>query len=161
MYPKKLIALSAALAATAAVVPVAGAQDGTPDAPQPKLELRGAYLYVEELEASGQKLVRVVFRTAKPLPRRGDGAIRAGVAIEGVNHSIGSTRRGNTCYTGASVVRGGSIPVLRDGMAGRKGARIGRAFTVKVFTRDGQSVTRKLKLRSARPGDASGRPLGC
>ncbi len=41
----------------------------------------------------------------------------------------------------------------------RKGARIGRSFTVRFFTRDGQSVTKKLVLRAERKGDDAGKPL--
>ncbi len=44
---------------------------------------------------------------------------------------------------------------------GRKGAKLGRTFTVKFFLRDGTSVTKKLKLRAERPGDDRGKPLGC
>ena len=50
---------------------------------------------------------------------------------------------------------------MKDNEVVRKGAKIGRAFTVKVFTRDGASVTKKLKLRAERKGDDSGKPLGC
>ena len=96
-----------------------------------------------------QDYVRVVFRTATALPRRADGAIRAGVALDGVNHSIGTLKRGTSCYTALVPVKGGSIATLRHGQVARKGARAGRAFTVKVFTRDGQSATRTVKLQRA------------
>jgi hypothetical protein len=43
----------------------------------------------------------------------------------------------------------------------RKGAKIGRSFTVRFFTRDGQQVTKKLVLRAERNGDDAGKPLGC
>lgn len=92
--------------------------------------------------------MRVVFETASELPRRGDGSIQAGVSIEGVNHSIGTAKRGTSCYAGAAEIKGGSIAGLQDGDVVRKGAKIGRAFTVKVFGRDGQSATKKLKLRA-------------
>jgi hypothetical protein len=127
----------------------------------PTLEVTGAYAYIDTIAASKQKFVRVVFETASDLPRRGDGSIQAGVSIEGVNHSIGSARRGTRCYAGAAEIKGGSIATLKDGDVVRKGAKIGRTFTVKVFGRDGQSVTKKLKLRAERKGDDSGRPLGC
>jgi hypothetical protein len=155
---RKLVALTTAACAAAAVaVPTAGAQD----APAEPLKLDGAYLYVDSFAPATQRFVRVVFRTAEPLPRRGDGAIRAGVAIEGVNHSIGSARRGTRCYTAASVIRNGSIPTLRNNETGRKRARIGRTYTVKVTTRDGQTATKRLKLTRERRGDDHGRRLGC
>ena len=77
--------------------------------------------------------------TASELPRGSDGAIRAG--IEGVGRSISTARRGTTIYAGAAEIKGGSIATLKDGKVVRKGAKIGRTFTVKIFTRDGQSVT--------------------
>ena len=142
--------------AVAAVVPVASAADTTPA----KLELKGAYLYLDHNAASGQKFVRVVFRTAGALPRRYDGMLQAGVKIEGVGHSLGSARRGANIYTGATEIKGGSIATVNgDNKVVRKGAKLGRKFTVTVETRDGQKVTRKLTLRAERKGDDSGRPL--
>jgi len=96
-----------------------------------------------------------------PIGSAADGAIQAGVSIEGVNHSIGSARRGTNCYTGASEIKGGRIATLKNNEVVRKGAKVGRTFTVKVFTRDGRSVTKKLTLRAERKGDHSGKPLGC
>src|SRR3954452_23272010 len=89
---RKLIALStAAVAAGAVAAPLAGAAGDT-------LKVTGAYLYKDHLAASKQDFVRVVFRTAKPLPRRYDGSIQAGASIAGVNHSIGAVKRGSSCY---------------------------------------------------------------
>jgi hypothetical protein len=156
MY-RKLITLGATAAVAAGVAaPVAGAAD----APVPALKVTGAYLYLDHLPASHQEFVRVVFRTATPLPRRRDGLIRAGVAIDGVSHSIGSARKGANIYTGASEVKGNSIATVADGSkVVRKGVKIGRSFTVRFSTRDGRQATRKLVLRAERPGDDSGRPL--
>jgi len=92
--------------------------------------------------------------------RRSDGSIQAGVAIDGVSHSIGSVRKSAPIYTGASEVKGHSIATSDGkGHVTRKGARIGRSFTVRFFTRDGQSVTKKLVLRAERKGDDAGKPL--
>jgi hypothetical protein len=148
-------------AAAAVVSAVAFAPAGNAASTDSTLEVTGAYAYVDSIAASKQKFVRVVFETAADLPRRGDGSIQAGVSIDGVNHSIGSAKRGTRCYTGASEIKGGSVATLRDNKVVRKGAKIGRTFTVKIFTRDGQSVTKKLKLRAERRGDDSGKPLGC
>jgi len=151
----KLIALTTAAVALGGVAaPLAGAADDT-------LKVTGAYLYRDHLAASKQDFVRVVFRTAKPLPRRYDGSIQAGVSIDGVTHSIGAAKRGTSCYTGATEIKGGSVATLKDGKVVRRGAKLGGTFTVKITARDGQSVTRKLKLRAERPGDDTGKPLGC
>ena len=153
MY-RKLITLTAL--AAAAVVPVASAADTTPA----KLELKGAYLYLDHNPASGQKFVRAVFRTATALPRRGDGSLQGGVTIAGVGHSLASVRRGANTYTGATEVKGGSIATINgDNEVVRKGAKLGRKFKVTVETRDGQKVTRTLTLRAERKGDDGGRPL--
>jgi len=155
---RQLIALTTAACAAAAVaVPSASAQD----APAAPLKLDGAYLYVDSFAPSNQRFVRVVFKTAEPLPRRGDGAVRAGASIDGVNHSLGSARRATSCYTAASVIKGGSIATLRDGEVARKDAKIGRTYTVKVTTRDGQSATERVKLTRERRGDDRGKRLGC
>jgi hypothetical protein len=143
-------------AAAAALAPAVSAADA------PTLKVTGAYAYVQDLGApSNQRLLRVVFRTASDMPRRSDGSIQGGLAIEGVSYSIGTAKRGTRCYAGAAEIKGGSIATLRDGTVVRKGAKIGRTFTVKVLTRDGQSVTKKLKLRAERRGDETGKPLGC
>ena len=149
-------AAATAVAGAAAFVPAGQAADSAST-----LKITGAYAYVDTISASKQKFVKVVFRTSADLPRRGDGALRAGVSIEGVNRSISTARRGTRCYTGAAEIKGGSIASLKDGKVVRKGAKLGRRFTVKLFTRDGQSVTKTLKLRSERRGDDSGKPLGC
>ena len=145
-------ATASAVVGAAALAPAGNAADDAPT-----LKVTGAYAYVNTIAASKQKFVQVVFRTSSALPRRADGSIQAGVRIDGVSHSIGTAKRGTRCYTGAAEIKGGSIATIMDGDVVRKGAKIGRTFTVKVFGRDGQSVTRKLTLR----GDDSGKPLGC
>jgi hypothetical protein len=155
---RTLASLTAAAVAAGALAPAAA----TADYATPKLQLKGAYLATEHLSASHQDFVRAVFRTAKPLPRRFDGLIHASGAIDGVGHSLGTARRGTTCYTFLVPIKGGSIAVS-DGNDGieRKGAKIGRKFTLTVELRDGTKVTRTLKLRAKKAGDASGKPLGC
>jgi hypothetical protein len=154
------IASSSASAPPAAVT--AGAlvpATGAAGAPAPPLKLDGAYLYLDHLPASKQQFVRVVFRTGSELPRRYDGLIRAGVAIDGVGRSIATARKGQPIYTGATEVKGGSIPSHRGGKLVRKGAKIGRTFTVRVSVQGGESVTKKLVLRVERTGDDAGKPL--
>ena len=154
---RKFLSLTAVAAvAAASLAPAAGAAD-TP-APASTLKVTGAYLYLDHNEASNQDFVRVVFRTASELPRRSDGAIQAGVSIDGFSHSIGAARKGAPIYTGAAEVKGHSITAL-NGKSVRKGAKIGRSFTVRFFTRDGQKVTKKMTLRAERKGDDTGKPL--
>ena len=152
---RKLIALTtAAIAVGAVAAPMAGAAGDT-------LKVTGAYLYKDHNAASKQDFVRVVFKTSQALPRRYDGSIQAGVSIDGVNHSIGSVKRGTTCYTGATEIKGGSVATLQGSKVVRKGAKTGRKFTVKFFTRDGRSVTKTLQLYRENPGYDRGQPLGC
>jgi hypothetical protein len=156
MYRKLLTLTATAAVAATALAPAAGAAQ----TPAPKLKVEGAYLYLDHLPQSKQSFVRVVFRTAQPLPRRYDGLIRAGVSIDGVGHSIATVKNGAPIYTGATEIKGGSVATNdRTGHVIRKGAKIGRAFTVTVSTSDGQSVTKKLVLHAERKGDDAGRPL--
>jgi hypothetical protein len=153
---RKLVSLSAlAAVAAASLAPVAGAADS---APAQQLDVTGAYLYLDHEKASGQDFVRVVFRTAEDLPRRADGAIQAGISIDGLSHSIAGVQNGAPIYTGAAEVKGHSITAL-NGKDIRKGAKVGRSFTVRFFTRDGQRVTKRMTLRAERKGDDAGTPL--
>jgi hypothetical protein len=153
---RKLVSLTArAAVAAATLAPVAGAADS---APAQKLDVSGAYLYLDHDSASKQDFVRVVFRTANDLPRRYDGSIQAGISIDGITHSIGAVKKGQPVYTGATEVKGHSITAL-NGKLIRKGAKVGRSFTVRFFTRDGQHVTKKMTLRAERKGDDAGKPL--
>ena len=152
---RKVLSLTAmAAVAAASFAPAAGAAD----APASSLNVTGAYLYLDHNDASKQDFVRVVFRTADDLPRRSDGMIQAGISIDGISHSIGSAKKGAPIYTGAAEVKGNSITALNDKLI-RKGAKVGRTFTVRFFTRDGQHVTKKMTLRAERKGDDTGKPL--
>jgi hypothetical protein len=144
---KLISATVATVAAVAALAPAAGAQT-TPTQP---LKIQGAYLALEHI--GKQDFVKLVFKTADPLTRRYDGSIQAGASIEGVSHSIGSAKKGTTWYTALSEIKGGSIATTKpnSGKVIRKGAKVGRTYSVKMFTRDGQSVTRTLKLRAKLP----------
>jgi hypothetical protein len=154
---RKLVSLGAAAAvAAASFAPTAGA--AAAPASDYKLDVTGAYLYLDHEPASDQDFVRVVFRTADDLPRRYDGAIQAGVSIDGITHSIASAKKGAPIYTGATEVKGNSITAL-NGKLVRKGAKVGRSYTVRFFTRDGQRVTKKMTLRAERKGDDAGKPL--
>jgi hypothetical protein len=67
-------------------------------------------------------------------------------------------KKGQPVYTGATEVKGHSITAL-NGKLIRKGAKVGRSFTVRFFPRDGQHVTKKMTLRAERKGDDAGKPL--
>ena len=142
-----LIAAVAFAGALAAAGP-AMAQDD--DGAQAQPELVGTPYLVRE----SPRVVRVYFRLGEDPPRRFDGAIRAGVAINGQNSSIGAVRgrhgRSRHCFTGSTRFLG-SNPA----------PRIGRSYRIRVFLRDGGSVTRSVRLRQSRAGDTAGRPLGC
>ena len=156
MNPRRILTAATAIAllGAGALAPIgSAAEDGD------TLKVTGAYAYVDTISASKQKFVRVVFKTAADLPRRSDGAIQAGISIDGVSHSISTAKRGTRCYAGAAEIKGGSIATLKDDTVVRKGAKVGRTFTVRFYTRDGAEVTKKLKLRAERTGDDTGRPL--
>lgn len=154
---RKVLSLTAMAAlAAASLAPAAGAADAP--APRSSLNVTGACLYLDHNDAGKQDFVRVVFRTADDLPRRSDGMIQAGISIDGISHSIGSAKKGAPIYTGAAEVKGNSITALDDKLI-RKGAKVGRTFTVRFFTRDGQRVTKKMTLRAERKGDDTGKPL--
>jgi hypothetical protein len=150
-------ALAATALATAALAPASLASAAAP-APAP-LDVSGAYLYLDQDATTHRELVRVVFRTADPLPRRADGAIQAAVSIDGFTHSVATVRHGSTIYSGAAPVKDHSISSLRGGEGARRGAKVGRSYTVRIFDRDGRRVAKRMTLRAERPGDDTGRPL--
>src|SRR5262249_9111030 len=108
MYRKLLTLTATAAVAATALAPAAGAADS----PTPNLKIEAAYLYLDHNDASDQAFVRVVYRTADDLPRRADGAIQAGVSIDGFSHSVGSVKKGQPIYTGAAEVKDHSITAL-------------------------------------------------
>ena len=94
-----------------------------------------------------------------PMPGLRDRPSRGGlIQITSPSHSIGSAKKGAPIYTGAAEVKGNSITALNDKLI-RKGANVGRTFTVRFVTRDGQRVTTKMTLRAERKGDDAGKPL--
>jgi hypothetical protein len=151
-------ALLAGVVAAAALAPAAGAT-ASGSSSSHDLDVTGAYLYLDHDSASKQDFVRVVFATADPLPRRSDGAIQATASIDGFNHSVATVKRGTSVYTAAAPVKGHSITSLNGNDVGRRGAKVGATYTVRIFDRDGHKVARRMKLRAERSGDDAGRPL--
>src|SRR3954464_11169249 len=112
MHRKLITLLSTTAMAGAALAPAAAADY----APAPsKLNVTAAYAYVDHIAASKQAFVRVVFKTAKPLPDRHDGLIRAAGYIDGVGHSLATARKGTTWYAAASEIKSASIATRSHG----------------------------------------------
>jgi hypothetical protein len=154
-----LTASAVAVLIASALAPAAGADTASTTATP---QLQNAYAYIQHLDASGQNLLRVVFRTSAPLPRRYDGMIRAAGKIDGLGHSLGSAKHGTTCYAaGAEIKNGRTASLNADGHVVRKRAKIGSTFRFDLVLPDGTTQARTVKLRANRPGYDSGRPLGC
>src|SRR3954464_12422642 len=118
MHRKLITLLSTTAMAGAALAPAAAADY----APAPsKLNVTAAYAYVDHIAASKQAFVRVVFKTAKPLPRRYDGLSRPAGYIGGGRHSLAAARKGTTWYAAASEIKGASIATVDPGSVVRKG----------------------------------------
>jgi hypothetical protein len=158
MTPKLLPTITA-LAATAATFAPGAAQAQAPTTVS-SLDVVKAYAFVNRNLPDHKVYAQVVFKTAHQLPRRFDGLIRAGGALDGTGHSLGSVGgRKTRCYTALFRIVDGRIA----GPHGKK-ASLGSKHTLVVTARgtngdlsDSMSVT----LRAQRAGDVSGKPLGC
>src|SRR3954467_5128969 len=142
MHRKLITLLGTTAMAGAALAPAVASADY---APSTKLNVTASYAYVDHIAASKQAFVRVVFKTAKPLPRRYDGLIRAAGYIDGVGHSLATARKGTTWYAAASEIKGGSIATVDHGSVVRKGVKVGAGYLFNVTTKDGKSFTKTLK----------------
>ncbi|WP_205697788.1 hypothetical protein [Conexibacter sp. SYSU D00693] len=160
---RKTFASVAALASAVAVVPATSAlaQSDAPTTVE-SLEVVSAFAYVERDLPGPKDYVRVVVKTADELPRRFDGMIRAGGALDGVQHSMGSVRtaagKATRCYAFLAEIKDGKV----RGTA--KKASIGSKHTVKVSARGTSGDlhdTISVTLRKERKGDGSGKALGC
>jgi hypothetical protein len=159
------ITIVAALAACTAIAPIAGAQ-----APAPPAKVTGAYLYINKIQfsngrhASLQPFATLVFKTDRQLPRRFDGLIRAGAGIAGQRGSVGSVHgKASRCYqVNARIKPDNTITGTTAAGIEQTKARAGSRLPVEITTAQGApTVTRTLTLRHAKPGDTSGKPLGC
>jgi hypothetical protein len=163
MHRSKFVTAIATLTAVAAG-PATGAMAQS-DAPAtvPSIKITKAYAFKTSGLGDGKTYAKVVFRTADELPRRFDGMIRAGGALDDTGHSVGSVRgrhgKAANCYTILARIQDGRIA----GPHGRK-ASIGSRHTLRVTARgttDDISDTMSVTLRKQRAGDMSGKPLGC
>jgi len=150
----------ATLALTAAALAPASALASSSDAARPPLpKVTGAYFYVDHEGAAGD-YAHIVFRTAEPIARGSQNSLQAGVAVEGVQYSVGTVNKVHNIYGAFVPIKGHSIPArTADGAPKRIGARLGRAFKVVVMGRDGTKFARTVTLRAERRGDDGGRPL--
>jgi hypothetical protein len=160
------LTLTALLATGAAITPLATAAQSAPAA-----KVTGAYLYIQKMNAvSGghaklQPFATLVFKTDRQLPRRFDGLIRAGASVAGQSGSVGSVHgKASRCYTvNARIKPDNTITGTRPG--GKRlqtKARAGSRLHVEITTAKGATtVKRTLTLRDAKPGDVTGKPLGC
>jgi hypothetical protein len=169
-HPRPAITIAAALAATlatcTAIAPLADAQPYAPVA-----KVTGAYLYINKIQfsnghhATPQPFATLVFKTNHQLPRRFDGLIRAGAGIAGQNASVGSVHgKASRCYQvnvrikPDNTITGTNAAGQRQQTKARAGSRLHIVITT---AKDAPTVTRTLTLRHAKPGDTSGKPLGC
>jgi hypothetical protein len=159
------VALAATLATCTAIAPLAGAQSSAPPA-----KVTGAYLHIHTIEASSggrakiQPFATLVFRTDRQLPRRFDRLIRAGAGIAGQRGSVGSVNgKASRCYqVNARIRPDNTITGTTAAGVEQTKARAGSRLPVEITTATGApTVTRTLTLRNAKPGDVSGKPLGC
>ncbi|HMJ36252.1 MAG TPA: hypothetical protein VK501_20290 [Baekduia sp.] len=165
MTPKLLPSLTA-LTLLATLAP-AGAATATAQSDAPttvsSIEIVKAYAYKDTRIQPGKTYAKVVFKTKGELPRRFDGMIRAGGALDDTGHSVSSIRgkhgKAAHCYAILAEIKDGKIAGLKG-----KSGKLGTRHTLVVTARgtDGD-VTDSIgvTLRKQRAGDASGKPLGC
>jgi hypothetical protein len=163
---RRILTTFASLAVAAAAVPATAALAQT-HAPTtvPKVELKGAYAFVDAYPPSNKPFAAVVFRTAHQLPRRFDGMIRAGGSLDGGHGgSVGSVRgahakAGRHCYTFLVPMKDGR---LRS--AAHRSVRAGTHHTLTVTARGPHGDVKdsiRLTFEKKAAGDRSGKPLSC
>jgi hypothetical protein len=168
MTRTKLLPILAA--ATAAVVPATAAlaapvHDATVPATPQSLKIQSGYAYYDSFKPRNRPLVVVVVKTAGQLPRRFDGLIRAGGSLN--RHgggSIGSVGGKQTrCYTFSVPIKDGRFYPVAGATKGAK-ASPGK-YTVTLHAKDADGTTisssKTINLRDRKPGDRSGKPIGC
>jgi hypothetical protein len=167
MTPRTLLPLIA-LAATAAAVPTTAAlaASSTQPATPASIKVTGGYAYYDAFKPRNQREVVVVVRTAGQLPRRYDGLIRAGGRFDGrgggSTFSVGG--KASRCYSWIVPLKDGRFYPADGGTGKGPKASPGR-YKVEISARDadGDAITssKTISLRDRKPGDRSGKPLGC
>ena len=107
----------------------------------------------------------VVVKTHGQLPRRYDGLIRAGGTF--AKHgggSIGSVGgKASKCYTFIVPTKDGRFYPTKGNKRGAKASPGTYPITLSAKAADGTTVrsTKTITLRDRKPGDRSGKPIGC
>lgn len=168
MTRKSLLPLLA-LAATAAV-PTASALaaggDHAPTIPATKasIKIEGGYAYYDSFKPLNKRMIIVVVKTHGQAPRRWDGLIRAGGTLSGHHGgSVGSVGgKQSKCYTFAVPLKDGRFYTDSSGK-GAKGSAGKYLAEFSAKDKEGNTVssTKVINLRDRRPGDRTGKPLGC
>jgi hypothetical protein len=157
-----------ALAATAVVPTTAALAESSatvPATPQ-SVKVEGGYAYYDSFKPRNRRLVMVVVKTRGELPRRFDGLVRAGGTL--AKHgggSIGSVGgRASRCYTfSVPLTKDGRFYPVKDAKRGAKGKPGRYVVQISAKAADGTTVSssKTINLRDRKPGDRSGKPLGC
>jgi hypothetical protein len=160
-----LLAVAAAAAVpTASALAAGSAHAPTVPATKASIKVEGGYAYYDSFRPLNKRQIVVVVKTHGQLPRRFDGLIRAGGTLSG--HGGGSIAsvggKASKCYTFSIPLKDGRF-YTNDGGKGAKGSP--GKYTVKMTAKDkdGNTVSssKSITLRDRRPGDRSGKPLGC
>jgi hypothetical protein len=160
---KKILPLLATATTLVAASGALAANQSTPPATANDIQLKGAYAYLENFAGAKQPYVTVIYRTTGALERRFDGLVRAGGSLDGLSASTGGVpgKKGsavNHCYTISVKTKDGRI------YGGHK-INVGSRHTFEVSARDadGSEISDSIRvtIKKRRPGDRSGKPLGC
>ncbi|MES1193914.1 MAG: hypothetical protein ABUM26_06275 [Solirubrobacterales bacterium] len=168
MTRKTLLPLIAVAAAT--VVPttaaLAASSGSTVPATADSVKIQSGYAYYDSFKPANKRLIVVVIKTKGQLPRRFDGLIRAGGTFAkhrgGSMGSVGG--RASRCYTFTVPLKNGRFYPTDSGSGTGPKASPGRyTVTVSAKDADGKTVTsgKTITLRDRKPGDRSGKPIGC
>lgn len=160
-----LLAVAAAAAVPTASALAAGS-DHAPSIPATKssIKVEGGYAYYDSFRPLNKREIIVVVKTHGQLPRRFDGLIRAGGTLSGHGGgSVGSVGgKSSKCYTFSVPLKDGRF-YTSDGGKGAKGSPGRYKVEMSAKDKDGNTVssTKTITLRDRKPGDRSGKPLGC
>jgi hypothetical protein len=169
---KTISVIGATGGAAIAVAGPAGAT-GTPISPTTSVpKVTGAYLFIQRIQTGGgvkhpirSPFATLVYRTDRQLPRSSDGSPdTGGASIAGQGGSIGSVHgRASRCYAATARIKpDNTITGTNAGSIIQTKAVVGSRLPVAFTTlRHGTTTHRTLTLRAQRPGDLSGKPLGC
>jgi hypothetical protein len=163
---KTLLSLAAAAAVAVPAASAMAAGGTTVPATPDSVKVVSGYAYFDSFKPSNDKLVRVVVKTKGQLPRRYDGLIRADGALgKHSGGSIGSVGgKATRCYVFSVPLEFGRFIPLGDAHTGAK-PKVGGHYAVTISAKDANgdkvSGSKTITLRDRKPGDRSGKPIGC